>query len=253
MPLAKALAAQLLALALVAAAGRAGLLPGDGLWPAAIAQGLGAAGMAALLRAERWWLPIHLSFVPALLAATQLALNPLWYLAAFVVMALVYWSTFRTRVPLFLSNRQTVAVVAQHLDAQPSGVLLDIGSGTGSLLRPLARSHAGWRFVGIESAPLPHWLAGLMASGQGNLTLERGDFFARDWGEFDIVYAFLSPVPMPRVWEKARREMKPGALLLSNSFPVPDVEPVRIEPVADRRGTHLYVYRPRLGKRRKGR
>ncbi len=253
MPLVKALAAQLLALALAATLARAGLLPGGGLWPAAIAQGLAAAGMATVLRSERWWLPIHLLFVPSLLAATTLGLDPRWYLAAFVLMALVYGSAFRTRVPLFLSNQQTVAVVGGELDKRPHGALLDIGSGTGSLLRPLARAHPGWHFLGIESAPLPHWLACVLARGQGNLRLDRGDFFARDWGEFDIVYAFLSPIPMGQVWEKACREMKPGALLLSNSFPVPDVEPVRIDTVADRRSTQLYVYRPNSGKQRKGR
>jgi hypothetical protein len=33
------------------------------------------------------------------------------------------------------------------------------------------------------------------------------------------VYAFLSPVPMAEVWRKASTELRPGALLVSNSFP----------------------------------
>ncbi|MCB1958226.1 MAG: class I SAM-dependent methyltransferase [Rhodocyclaceae bacterium] len=253
MPLVKALAAQLCALAIVMLIARSGLFAGNGPWPPALAQG-GLAAMAAwLMRSDTWWLPIHALFVPALLAASLLALAPHWYLAAFVLLALVYWSTFRTRVPLFLSNRQTVAAVSRLLEARAEGALLDIGSGTGSLLRPLARTHPGWRLVGIESAPLPHWLSRWLARGQPNIRLARGDFFAADWGDFDVIYAFLSPVPMARVWAKACREMKPGALVVSNAFPIPEVAPGEVIEVGDRRATRLYVYRPASGKRRKGR
>jgi hypothetical protein len=39
---------------------------------------------------------------------------------------------------------------------------------------------------------------------------------------YDIVYAYLSPAPMPALWDKARAEMKPGSLLISNTFAVPE-------------------------------
>jgi hypothetical protein len=38
-----------------------------------------------------------------------------------------------------------------------------------------------------------------------------------------VIYAYLSPAPMERLWEKARAEMKPGSLFISNSFAVPGV------------------------------
>lgn len=253
MPIAKALTCQLLALAAVALALRMGLLGAGSLWPAALSQGLVATGLAWTMRAERWWLPIHLLFLPAVLAASAIGLDPRWYLAAFILSALVFWSTYRTRVPLFLTNRTTVAAISRELERRPSGRLLDLGSGTGSLLRPLARLHPGWRILGVEAAPLPHWLARWMSRGLDNLELRRGDFFDVDWAEFDVVYAFLSPVPMPRVWAKACAEMKPGALLISNSFPAPEARPQRVVTVEDRRGTRLYVYRPGSGKARKGR
>jgi hypothetical protein len=48
------------------------------------------------------------------------------------------------------------------------------------------------------------------------------------------VYAFLSPVPMAEVWRKASTELRPGALLVSNSFPVEGVEPEQVIEVDDR-------------------
>jgi hypothetical protein len=60
---------------------------------------------------------------------------------------------------------------------------------------------------------------------------------------FDVVYAFLSPVPMPRLWAKACEEMKEGSLLISNSFEVPGVKPARVLQLDDARRTRLLIYK----------
>ncbi|MBX3680506.1 MAG: class I SAM-dependent methyltransferase [Rhodocyclaceae bacterium] len=252
-PLLKALAAQLAGVALVFFLLRSGLLGAVPPWALIAIQAVGACAAAVALGSERWWWVIHLCFSPLLLAVGQLGIPPGWYLGLFVLLSLVYWSTFRTRVPLFLSNHATVEAVAALLAGRPEARLLDIGSGTASVLRPLARRFPGWRFLGIESAPLPHLLACLLARKQANVQLRRGDFFAQDWGDYAVIYAFLSPVPMQRVREKALLEMRAGSVLISNSFPLPETVPDHVVEVADSRRTHLYCYTIPSRKKRKGR
>ena len=242
LPALKALVAQIIGWLAAIVLARAGLLPGAGLWPLVAVQAVAAAGAAAALRSAGWWLPIHLAFSPLLFVARSIGIAPGWYLAAFVVLVAFYWTSFRTQVPLYLTNGATVAAVAALLPAQPMR-LLDVGSGTGALVRPLARLRPDCRFHGIEAAPAPYWLSRLLARGCANLGLERGDFFAPSWTDYDVVYAFLSPVPMARVWRKAEREMRPGGLFVSNSFAVPGVTPERVVVADDRRGTQLFVYR----------
>jgi len=242
-PALKALAAQCGGWALAWLLARSGLLPA-GLWALVAAQAAGASLCAAALHSARWWLPIHLAFVPLAVLAHRLGLDPAWYLGLFLVLLAIYWTSFRTQVPLYLSNRTTAETVARLLPAQRPVSLLDIGSGTGALLRPLARLRPESRFAGIEAAPAPYWLARLLARGTANLSFTRGDFFTASWSNYDVVYAFLSPVPMAKVWQKARKEMCPGSLLISNSFPVPGVEPAFVVEVADRRRTRLYAYHP---------
>lgn len=239
-PALKALLAQLAGLATAFTLARAGLV--GGLWPLVGVQALTAAAVAHLLRSARWWLPIHLGFVPLAVGTQGLGVNPAWYLAAFILLVLVYWTSFRTQVPLYLSNRRTAAAVAALLPPRPCAVL-DIGAGTGSLLRPLARARPDCRFSGIELAPAT-WLIGrLLAARAPNIDWQRGDLFARPWQDYDLVYAFLSPVPMAAVWKKAAAELRPGALLVSNSFPVPERAPDLVIEVDDRRRTRLYGYR----------
>ena len=241
-PALKALVSQLAGGLFAYVLGTAGVLPA-GLWPLALSQAVGAACTAAALRSARWWLPIHLLFVPLALLTRSVGLAPGWYLGAFSLLALIYWSSFRTQVPLYLSNRKTAAAVADLLPQGRSVTALDIGSGTGSLLRMLARVRADSRFTGIENAPAPWALGWLLGRNLANLDWRRGDFFAHSWQGYDVVYAFLSPVPMAAVWHKAVHDMVPGSLLISNSFEIPDLRAERIVEVDDRRRTRLLLYR----------
>nr|WP_211170875.1 class I SAM-dependent methyltransferase [Parazoarcus communis] len=241
-PAFKALLAQLLACVVAYVAGRSGMLP-PGLWPLVLSQALAAVMIATILRSARWWLPIHLAFMPTTVAALQLEISPGWYLGAFILLALVYWSSFRTQVPLYLSNRKTAEQLSTLLPTDRPATVLDIGSGTGSLLRMLARLRPDCHYTGIEAAPAPWALGWLLGRRVRSLEWHLGDFFTSPWQAYDVVYAFLSPVPMTQVWTKAQSEMKPGSLLVSNSFAIPGREPDEIVQVDDGRRTRLLIYR----------
>ncbi len=240
-PALRALSIQIVALVFIVLLQRLDVLAGLPLLGLAALQGALAGMLAAAFKAASWWLPIHLFFMPALVLGSGLGL-PAWVWASGTgLLLLFYWTVFRTRVPLFLSNRKTVETLAEAL---PEGALrvLDIGSGTGSFVRHFAQLRPESQIAGIETAPGPAWLARLLARRLPNAQLVRGDFFATEWTGFDVVYAFLSPAPMQAVWDKARAEMRPGAVLVSNSFPIPEIETDGVLTVSDRRKTHLYCY-----------
>jgi len=242
-PLLKALCAQLTGLILVYGLGRNGFLPDAGVFVLACIQGTLATITAMLLVSPRWWWGIHLVFMPLIVLACMLELPLMFYAGGFIVLLLIYWSTFRTQVPLFLSNRITVhRLVAWLPDTRPLSVI-DIGSGTGSFVTKLARLRPDWAVTGIESAPAPYALSRWLGRKSANLALLRTDFWPHPLSAYDVVYAFLSPAPMPRLWHKASREMRPGSLLISNSFAIPDVSPEQVLALDDHRGTRLFIYR----------
>ncbi|MDP2794253.1 MAG: methyltransferase type 12 [Sulfurisoma sp.] len=209
----------------------------------AVFQGFCAAFVSHKLEAPRWWLPIHLGFMPLAVLASRLAIAPAWYLAGFILLLLVFWRTDTSRVPLYLSNAATARAVVGLLPATPCHVV-DLGCGDGRLLKTLARERPDCEFVGIEHAPLTWLWARLNTAGLPNCRVRRGDFWAQHLGLFEVAYAFLSPVPMARLWAKAGAEMRPGSLLVSNSFEIPGVAAETIVEVTDSRATQLYCYRP---------
>jgi SAM-dependent methyltransferase len=209
----------------------------------ALLQGGIAAAIALRQRVPFWWLPIHLAFVPLAVLVQDADITPGWFLAGFVLLVLVFWRTDKSRVPLYLSNRATAEALGKLLPADACRVL-DIGCGDGGLVRRLARARPDCIFVGIEYAPLPWLLAKLRCLGVTNAQVRFGDFWEEPLADYRLVYAFLSPAPMPRLWAKASAEMTANTLLVSNSFAVPGVSAERIVKVADRRATRLYLYHP---------
>lgn len=243
MPTLKALLAQAFGWLAVIALLSAGTLPADSLLGLALFQGGLAAGAALLLKCDPWWLAIHLGFAPALVLASRLDIQPGWFLGAFLLLALVYWSSFRTQVPLYLTNRPTARALEDIVRQEGARSFADLGCGSGGVLRHLARALPECGFLGIESAPLPWLVARMITRTEPNCVILRDDFWRHSLSGVDVVYAFLSPVPMPRLAEKALAEMKPGSLLVSNSFPIPDLVADETRVVSDRRKTRLFLYR----------
>ncbi len=211
------------------------LIPAQGLLAAALGTGFGLA---------RWWLPLQALFPAAIAAALALGLPSWLYLTAFSVLILIYWNAAGERVPLYLSNQKTCRALEALLPAGRSFTFIDMGCGLGAVLTRLAHQPRG-RFVGIETAPLPFMVSWLRAKllGQGRVSVHRANLWDQDFGAFDVVYCFLSPAPMPALFEKARAEMKPGSLLISNSFTVPDHPADEILNLDDRRATQLHLWR----------
>ena len=210
--------------------------------PTSLAIGGVALIFATLSRQPWWWRLIHAGFMPLVWVTHRLAIDPGWFLFAFILLLLVYRGALSGQVPLYLSNKQTVAALAQLLAERGPQRFLDLGAGVGSTTVPLADNLPDSHFTGVENAPLT-WLVGRFFSlGRPNIAWRWDDLWQARLGDYDVVYAFLSPVPMAELWTKVQAEMAPGSLFISNSFPVPGVTPTRVIDVACQPPRPLYCY-----------
>lgn len=235
-----------------------------------------AAALSHLAGLARWWLYIQFLFVPALAVMLTLDIPPGYFLAAFLVLLVVYWSAFRSQVPLYLSSSKVWQELENLLpspaceigsaptdtaarpdraascfasvageNCEPAFRFVDLGSGLGGVLTHLARSRPDGEYHGIESAPLPwlwSWLR-IRLGGHRNCRAHWGSLWDCDLGAYDVVFAYLSPAPMERLWHKARAEMRPGTLFVSSTFAVPGQKPQRIIEVDDLHRSTLQVWK----------
>jgi cyclopropane fatty-acyl-phospholipid synthase-like methyltransferase len=136
-------------------------------------------------------------------------------------------------------------VVRSMLDlahVTPADVVYDLGSGDGRIVIEAARNY-GARGVGVELDPALIKQAtkkALKAGVADRVTFQEGDLFKADLSDATVVTLFLSPSVNARLETKLRRELKPGARVVSHRFAMPpDWKPDR--DVAGH-GTHVFLW-----------
>ncbi len=135
------------------------------------------------------------------------------------------------RGPFYVpTRRKYVPRIIAMLDLKPGEKVVDLGSGDGRLLVALAK--AGAEAHGYEHNPLL-----VMKSKQnfkkegveGKAFVHMSNFWDVDTSQFDGVVVYGIPYIMTRLEEKLKKELKPGARVVSYSFPFPNWEPTSKE------------------------
>ena len=176
---------------------------------------------------------------PLSLAASGLAgAMPAWgWLLPLALLALVYPLNAWRDAPLFPTPVGALQGLAKLAPLAPDAGILDAGCGLGDGLRELHREYPQAAIHGLEwSWPLRFACAWRCRFA----SVRRGDIWAADWSRYDIVYVFQRPESMDRAAEKATREMKPGAWLVSLEFDAPGFAATKVIECDD--GRRLWLY-----------
>lgn len=204
-------------------------------------EGLLAGLLSRWLGQPGWWQIINLAFFPAVGVMLLADITPGWYLAAFLLLAVSSLGAVISRVPLYLSSSKAMQAVTERIPPGKNLRMIDLGCGTGGLLHHLAVARPDLQLTGVDAAPMP-WLISRLRLGR-HAAVRLGSLWDEDLTRYDVVYAYLSPAPMARLWEKARREMRPGSLFISNTFAVPGIEPDEVVDLHDLSRSRLLLWR----------
>lgn len=192
----------------------------------ALIQGAVAMYLSYRHQMASWWWLIQFLFPCAVVLTLALQIPSSFFLVFFIFSLGFFWTTFRTQVPFYPSNVTVWDSIEKLLPHDKQIRMIDIGSGLGGAILHLAAQRPESTFVGIELAPLPWLLSALRAAFRKSpARFIRGNYDHISLADYDVVFAYLSPVAMSDLWQKAVREMQPGALLLSYEFPIPEANP----------------------------
>ena len=215
------------------------------LWPKLLFQMLGAVLLSYLFKLPRWWFLIQLILPIAVVFALSLP-APTWiYPLTFFLLLFFFWNSAHERVPLYLTNKTTNLALGDLLEKEKVPInFIDLGCGLAGSLNVLAGRFPQHSFTGIETAPFPYILSKIRCalSGHKNVVILRKNIWDADLSPYQYAYAFLSPEPMPRLFDKVTNEMKHGATFISNSFDVLNSPAPRILDLMDKRQTKLHIW-----------
>jgi SAM-dependent methyltransferase len=164
-------------------------------------------------------------------------------LVAFALYGSMFLTIF-TNAPYVPMRRRELKRLLSLAKISAGDRVVDLGSGDGKLV--LAAAEAGAQAIGVERQPLLVWGSRVRAHLRGldgRATFVRGNLFAYDLREADIVCCYLMPKAMARLQEKFERELKPGARVLSNAFSIPGWEPATVDRDGKTAPIFLYIKR----------
>jgi hypothetical protein len=198
--------------------------------------------IASILKLPSGWRLFNLLIVPAILLY-ETANFPSWILlAAFVISVLIYLPAFWTRVPYYPTSPETYQVISDLLPRDKDLNFLDLGCGFSALLCYLAPRHPEMKFFGTEIGPLPYIVSKVRSLFYKNLQIKFESFWNINFEKYEVIYAFLAPPPMERLWKKVSVEMKKGGLFIVNSFEVPASPDKTIE-IRDKRKCKIMLHK----------
>ncbi|MEQ1758834.1 MAG: methyltransferase domain-containing protein [Vicinamibacterales bacterium] len=144
----------------------------------------------------------------------------------------------------FAATRQPVVDQMLMLaEVKPGEVVVDLGSGDGRILI-LAAQKYGARGMGVEiNAELVERsrLIAREAEVGDRVSFVHGDLFDADVTGADVVTLYLSPSINSELEPKLRRQLKPGARVVSHQFPIGQWAPDRTTPGVDGTDLHLWI------------
>ncbi len=141
--------------------------------------------------------------------------------------ALVYGVIFvyktKTGSPYLPSENEEINVIIKHLPKQAK--VCDFGAGDGRLMVKISEAKPKIEVWGWEIEPLI-WLVNKQklkknkAYLEGRLHYQFGDMWQVKFDRFDVLVVYQLERFADRLAEKCKREMKPGSLVLANTYPI---------------------------------
>lgn len=156
----------------------------------------------------------------------------------------IAWSTVRVGIspmPSSLKARHEMLLATEN---STEGPVIDLGSGWGTLVIPLARKYPARKIIGYELSLVP-WLVSLVlkyALHLDNLSLYRQDFRKTNLAGAAILVCYLHPGGMKALQHMLQQEAAGEIRIISNTFALPGFPPARVIPLDDLFKTRIYIY-----------
>jgi len=143
----------------------------------------------------------------------------------FVVYALFALASVIRGAPYVPTTDERLRNAIKLIAIKPGMRVADLGSGDGKVLVALAR--LGCIAHGFEINPLLVFLSRLRIRKAGlgdKATVFYKSFWSQDLSSYDLVFVYGITYIMKELSKKLRRELKPGSMVLSIIFPIPNWE-----------------------------
>ncbi|MDA0241699.1 MAG: class I SAM-dependent methyltransferase [Proteobacteria bacterium] len=173
-----------------------------------------------------------------------LSLEAVALIVALSAIALVFIYSLILGTPPTPTSPKVLARLTVALPTLGPGTVYELGSGWGGVATKLARTYPDHVVVAIEASPLPCLVAALRRwfFGPANLQVRLGSFWNYRLDDAAAVVAYLQTDVMEKLRPKFESELRPGTVIITHTFRVPQWEPFMVYDTDDLYKTPIYLY-----------
>jgi ribosomal protein L11 methylase PrmA len=124
---------------------------------------------------------------------------------------------FRTKVPIIITPKMFIKNLladSYFLKIAEGAVIYEMGSGWGDFSFAAEKLNPK-KITAFELSPIHLYYSRLKAKFKGaRINFFMADFFKADISDADLFYVFLVPKVVERLWQKIKKECRPGTLMI---------------------------------------
>jgi 16S rRNA A1518/A1519 N6-dimethyltransferase RsmA/KsgA/DIM1 with predicted DNA glycosylase/AP lyase activity len=156
-----------------------------------------------------------------------LAILPFFLLVIWYLLSSFYFIYLGT--PTVSTSKRITRAILKKIDLSGRKKFYDLGSGNGWLISRIARRHPELRCIGIEYNIAAHCCARVRnIFAKHKIDYRWENFFEAHLEDADVVYIYLPPHITDNLETKFARELKKGAIVVSNTFTLKSKKPSKI-------------------------
>lgn len=149
-----------------------------------------------------------------------------------------------TRGALYVStSRKRIGVFLDAVPMQAGQVLVDLGCGDGRVLRSVRKRYSV-KAIGYELNLMAYTKARLLCLGRKGIEIRLRNFWKADLSNADVIFCYLFPDVLQDLCVKLKEELKPGAVVVSCNFALPQWRPdMVLRPDHSLHNDPIYMYK----------
>ncbi|MGB2742447.1 MAG: class I SAM-dependent methyltransferase [Cognaticolwellia sp.] len=164
--------------------------------------------------------------------------------ALFMTISLVY-SSVKLGISPMPSSKKAYSAMLKLVNETGDGPIIDLGSGWGNFVIPMARSKPERQIIGYELSLLP-WLISTIIKKVftlDNLTLHRKNFYHAELPNASVLICYLYPQAMQEIEQKLLLTQSNVSFVISNNFALPSRQAEKVISLNDFYKSPIYLYK----------
>lgn len=153
-----------------------------------------------------------------------------WFYILFLFFTRKYFSQiiFWYWVPFVETSDEKLEIFLRNLNLKKWQKIIDLWSGNWKVLEAIEKKYidkfgnSNWlELFGVENSIYPY-RESLEKKQKNNLhyTIYKWDFFKIDLSKYDVIYTYMLPYLLKKIWKKIKKECKSWTLFYSNTFKI---------------------------------